>query len=194
MCCLCLEISLIYPIHTSRTSAYELTYLKYLWLCLLSTTCRVLKWWRLLCNPPSPEEGHHPSEKVIARKVTDWWTLAIPWQWSYCQEPLHLFLNSDLRDCMAINPSAEVFGSVASPSQGASNPPHSYILCQRLHTYITNPHILAKQGKIKFSTILYSFNFHFPYNISSNMPCGPSYGVYISQLVTVGRICSSYEE
>ena len=50
----------------------------------------------------------------------------------------------------------------------------------------------------KYSTALYdkrdSFNFkivNFPY-LSSNNPSRPAYGVYISQLVRIGRICSSF--
>ena len=41
-----------------------------------------------------------------------------------------------------------------------------------------------------------SFNFkivNFPF-MSSNIPSGPAYGIYISQLVRIGRICSTYEE
>ena len=30
--------------------------------------------------------------------------------------------------------------------------------------------------------------------MSSNIPAGPSYGIYISQLVRVGRICNTYDE
>ena len=52
----------------------------------------------------------------------------------------------------------------------------------------------------KYSNSLYdkrdNFNFtivHFPY-ISSNIPSGPAYGVYISQLVRIGRICSDYSQ
>ena len=30
--------------------------------------------------------------------------------------------------------------------------------------------------------------------MSSNIPAGPSYGVYISQLVRIGRICNTYDE
>ena len=51
----------------------------------------------------------------------------------------------------------------------------------------------------KYSTTLYdkrdSFQFdivNFP-NMSSNIPSKPTYGIYISQLVRIGRICSSYE-
>ena len=50
----------------------------------------------------------------------------------------------------------------------------------------------------KYSTAVYdkrdNFNFNivnFPY-LSSNIPSGPAYGVYISQLVRIGRICSNY--
>ena len=30
--------------------------------------------------------------------------------------------------------------------------------------------------------------------MSSNIPSRPAYGIYISQLVRIGRICSTYEE
>ena len=50
----------------------------------------------------------------------------------------------------------------------------------------------------KYSTTIYdkrdSFNFNivnFPH-MSSNIPSKPAYGVYISQLVRMGRICSSF--
>jgi hypothetical protein len=56
--------------------------------------------------------------------------------------------------------------------------------------------ILIKDGH--FTTTIYdkrdSFNFrfvNFPF-MSSNIPAGPSYGIYISQLVRIGRICSPY--
>ena len=52
----------------------------------------------------------------------------------------------------------------------------------------------------QYNTTVYdkrdSFNFkivNFPF-MSSNIPSGPAYGIYISQLVTIGRICSTYEE
>ena len=41
-----------------------------------------------------------------------------------------------------------------------------------------------------------NFNFNivnFPY-LSSNIPSGPAYGVYVSQLVRIGRICSNYTD
>ena len=51
----------------------------------------------------------------------------------------------------------------------------------------------------RFCTSVYdkrdSFNFHivnFPF-LNSNIPVTPAYGIYISQLVRVGRICSDYE-
>ena len=52
----------------------------------------------------------------------------------------------------------------------------------------------------KYSTTLYDKkdNFHFDIvnflNMSCNIPSKPAYGVYISQLVRIGRICSSYEQ
>ena len=52
----------------------------------------------------------------------------------------------------------------------------------------------------QYNTTVYdkrdSFNFkivNFPF-MSSNIPSGPAYGIYISQLVRIGRICSTYEE
>ena len=52
----------------------------------------------------------------------------------------------------------------------------------------------------QFITTIYdkrdSFNFpivNFPF-MSSNIPAVPSYGIYISQLVRIGRICSTYDE
>ena len=52
----------------------------------------------------------------------------------------------------------------------------------------------------KLSTRLYDkrddFDFHivnFPY-LSSNIPSGPSYGVYISQLIRYARCCSDYDD
>jgi hypothetical protein len=58
--------------------------------------------------------------------------------------------------------------------------------------------IIIKDGH--FTTTVYdkkdSFNFrivNFPF-MSSNIPAGPSYGIYISQLVRIGRICSTYDE
>ena len=52
----------------------------------------------------------------------------------------------------------------------------------------------------KLSTRLYDkgddFNFHivnFPF-LSSNIPSGPSYGVYISQLIRYAQCCSHYDD
>lgn len=52
----------------------------------------------------------------------------------------------------------------------------------------------------QFRTTIYDkrddFNFkivNFPH-LDSNIPAGPSYGIYISQLVRIGRICDTYEE
>ena len=52
----------------------------------------------------------------------------------------------------------------------------------------------------QYETTIYdkrdNFNFkivNFPF-MSSNTPSGPAYGIYISQLVRIGRICSTYEE
>ena len=30
--------------------------------------------------------------------------------------------------------------------------------------------------------------------MSSNIPSGPAYGIYVSQLVRIGRICNNYDE
>ena len=55
-------------------------------------------------------------------------------------------------------------------------------------------------GGGKLSTSLYNkrddFDFHivnFPF-LSSNIPSGPSYGVYISQLIRYARCCSHYDD
>ena len=37
------------------------------------------------------------------------------------------------------------------------------------------------------------YNFTIVY-LSSNIPSGPAYGVYVSQLVCIGRICSDYSQ
>ena len=58
--------------------------------------------------------------------------------------------------------------------------------------------VLITIDKGKYSTDVYDkrdgFNFHivnFPH-MCSNIPSKPAYGVYISQLVRIGRICSTY--
>ena len=58
---------------------------------------------------------------------------------------------------------------------------------------------LQIQGR-KFKTSVYdkrdAFNFHivnFPH-LDSNIPSKPAYGVYMSQLVRIGRICNKYED
>ena len=58
--------------------------------------------------------------------------------------------------------------------------------------------IIIKDGQC--TTTVYdkrdSFNFcivNFPF-MSSNIPAGPSYDVYISQLVRIRRICGTYDE
>ena len=55
-------------------------------------------------------------------------------------------------------------------------------------------------GNNKFWTSVFdkrdSFNFHivnFPF-LNSNIPTAPAYGVYISQLVRIGRICDEYSK
>ena len=64
--------------------------------------------------------------------------------------------------------------------------------------YFTIQSNLDSGGKL--STRLYDkrddFDFHivnFPY-LSSNIPSGPSYGVYISQLIRYARCCSHYDD
>ena len=67
-----------------------------------------------------------------------------------------------------------------------------------LADYLDLPCIMDSGGKL--STKLYDkcddFYFHmvnFPF-LSSNIPSGPSYGVYISQLIRYARCCSHYED
>ena len=65
--------------------------------------------------------------------------------------------------------------------------------------YLDFTFTIEKDGKI--STKLYDkkrddFDFHtvnFPF-LSSNIPFGPSYGVYISQLIRYARCCSYYDD
>ena len=64
--------------------------------------------------------------------------------------------------------------------------------------YLDLTFVIDSGGKL--STRLYDkrddFDFHivnFPY-LSSNMPSGPSYGVYISQLIRYARCCSHYDD
>ena len=66
-----------------------------------------------------------------------------------------------------------------------------------LHNSLSLTFIIDSGGKL--STRLYAkrndFNFHivnFP-SLSSNIPFGPSYGVYISQLIRYARYCSHYK-
>ena len=67
-----------------------------------------------------------------------------------------------------------------------------------LADYLNLTFIIDSGGKL--STRLYDkcddFDFHivnFPF-LSSSIPSGPSYGVYISQLIRYARCCSHYEE
>ena len=67
-----------------------------------------------------------------------------------------------------------------------------------LADYLDLTFIIDSGGKL--STRLYDkrddFDFHivsFPY-LSSNIPSGPSYGVYISQLIRYARCCSHYDD
>ena len=60
--------------------------------------------------------------------------------------------------------------------------------------------ILITINNGQYATAVYdkrdSFNFsivNFPY-LSSNIPSKPAYGVYISQLVRIGRICDNFEQ
>ena len=67
-----------------------------------------------------------------------------------------------------------------------------------LADYLDLTFIIDSGGKL--STRLYDkrddFDFHvvnFPF-LSSNIPFGPSYGVYISQLIRYARCCSHYDD
>ena len=67
-----------------------------------------------------------------------------------------------------------------------------------LADYLDPTFIIDSGGKL--STRLYDkhddFDFHmvnFPF-LSSNIPSGPSYGVYISQLIRYARCCSHYDD
>ena len=67
-----------------------------------------------------------------------------------------------------------------------------------LADYLDLTFIIDSGGKL--STRLYDkrddFDFHivnFPF-LSSNIPSGPSYGVYISQLIRYARCCSHYDD
>ena len=67
-----------------------------------------------------------------------------------------------------------------------------------LADYLDLTFIIDSGGKL--STRLYDkrddFDFYivnFPY-LSSNIPSGPSYGVYISQLIGYARCCSHYDD
>ena len=67
-----------------------------------------------------------------------------------------------------------------------------------LSNYLDLTFTIERNGKL--STKLYDkcddFNFHivnFPF-LSSNIPSGPSYGVYISQLIRYARCCSYYND
>ena len=65
---------------------------------------------------------------------------------------------------------------------------------------VTLPHVGTVDSGGKLSTRLYDkhddFDFHivnFPF-LSSNTPSGPSYGVYISQLIRYAQCCSHYDD
>ena len=83
---------------------------------------------------------------------------------------------------------------------------HSILECYNLfsgvelsmRSFFVITFIIDSGGKL--STWLYDkrddFDFHivnFPY-LSSNIPSGPSYGVYISQLIRYARCCSHYDD
>ena len=67
-----------------------------------------------------------------------------------------------------------------------------------LADYLDLTFIIHSGGKL--STRLYDKRDHFDFHIvnfpflSSNIPSGPSYGVYISQLIRYARCCSHYED
>ena len=55
--------------------------------------------------------------------------------------------------------------------------------------------ILVTTENRKYSTAVYDKREHFNFNIAISLfPSGPAYGVYISQLVCIGRICSNYTQ
>ena len=71
-------------------------------------------------------------------------------------------------------------------------------ITDHLADYLDLTFIIDSGGKL--STRLYDkrddFDFHianFPF-LSSNIPSGPSYGVYISQLIRYARCCSHYDD
>ena len=71
-------------------------------------------------------------------------------------------------------------------------------ISDHLADYLDLTFIIDSGGKL--STRLYDkrddFDFHivnFPF-LSSNIPSGPSYGVYISQLIRYARCCSHYDD
>ena len=73
---------------------------------------------------------------------------------------------------------------------------HSILECYNLFSGVE----LSMRSFFVISTRLYDkrddFDFHivnFPY-LSSNIPSGPSYGVYISQLIRYARCCSHYDD
>ena len=78
---------------------------------------------------------------------------------------------------------------------GSSNVSHK---SDHLADYLDLTFIIDSGGKL--STRLYDkrddFDFHivnFPF-LSRNIPSGPSYGVYISQLIRYARCCSHYDD
>ena len=62
--------------------------------------------------------------------------------------------------------------------------------CNEVVSYLD---IAMKINNSQFCTTIYDKRDDFPY-MDSNIPAGPAYGVYISQLVRFGRICDKYEE
>ena len=73
-----------------------------------------------------------------------------------------------------------------------------FIFSDHLADYLDLTFIIDSGGKL--STRLYDkrddFDFHivnFPF-LSSNIPSGPSYSVYISQLIRYARCCSHYDD
>ena len=74
----------------------------------------------------------------------------------------------------------------------------TFLVSDHLADYLDLTFIIDSGGKL--STRLYDkrddFDFHivnFPF-LSSNIPSGPSYGVYISQLIRYARCCSHYDD
>ena len=97
--------------------------------------------------------------------------------------------NSDTKSCEGRLTIKECWDALRSMKNNKSD---------HLADYLDLTFIIDNGGKL--STRLYDkrddFDFHivnFPF-LSSNIPSGPSYGVYISQLIRYARCCSHYDD